>query len=87
VRGWRWLRVSREDVRWNAQWALFDGAGRERATITENEPGKRYTWHTWDDHGTGGVNAEAGSLNAAKDQAMAAIVRQGWAPGGWKVQW
>ena len=36
---------------------------------------------------TGGENSEATSLDDAKRHCVAAIVRQGWAPGGWEVRW
>jgi len=67
-------------------WTLIDGRGRDRATIWKNDE-TRFTWHTWDDRGTGGENDEATSLRDAKDLCVAAIVRQGWAPGGWKIKW
>jgi len=65
---------------------LVDGRGRDRATIWQNAEA-RFTWHTWDDRGTGGENSEAASLDDAKRHCVAAIVRQGWAPGGWEVSW
>jgi hypothetical protein len=77
---WRWVKVQ------IAEWELIHGGARVRARIWNNTPG-RYTWHTFDSDGTGGENDVADSLNDAKDLAVAAIVRQGWAPGGWKVTW
>lgn len=73
---WHWIEYP-------GNWSLFDGRKRERATIWKNEA-TRFTWHTYDDHGTGGENAESNNLNRAKEQCVAAI---GWAPGGWKVVW
>lgn len=87
IKPWRWVQVSKKEGLRRAEWELLDGQDRNRATIWENEPGKRYTWHTWNERGTGGENSEAPTLVAAKNEAVAAIVRQGWAPGGWKVQW
>ena len=76
---WRWTEFP-------GNWSLFDGRGRERATIWKNTE-SRFTWHTYDDQGTGGENAEDFSVNRAKNECVAALVRQGWAPGGWKVVW
>lgn len=83
---WRWHTVSADVALRPLEVRLLDGHGRHRASVWRNDA-SRFTWHTYDDRGTGGENAEARSLNDAKDRAMAAIVRQGWAPGGWKVQW
>ncbi len=82
---WRWIPSTTLSQR-EMEWHLRDGRGRERATVWSKRDGS-FIWHTWDDMGTGGENSECTSLRDAKDQAMAAIVRQGWAPGGWKVQW
>lgn len=65
---------------------LTDGRDRERATIWQSAL-DRFTWHTWNDMGTGGENSSTTTLNLAKDECIAALVRQGWAPGGWKVTW
>jgi hypothetical protein len=87
VKPWCWTKsLAERTSRGGEIWRLRDGRGHERATIWQNAE-DRYTWHTWDDHGTGGENAEATSLDDAKRHCVAAIVRQGWAPGGWKVQW
>jgi hypothetical protein len=85
IKPWKWVETpsngyGRREV------ALFDGHGRERCTIWEQRHGG-WVWHTWDERGTGGENSEHANLNRAKDEAVAAIVRQGWAPGGWTVQW
>lgn len=80
---WRW--VGSDDGK-GSVYHLIDGRGRERATVWWNA-WNRFTWHTWDDRGTGGENAEATELNAAKRACLAAIVVQGWAPGGWSVTW
>lgn len=66
-------------------WDLVDGCGRDRATIWQNA-GDRFTWHTWDTDGVGGENDEATTLADAKRHCVAAIVFQGWAPGGWEVR-
>ena len=81
IKPWRWIDRSGRD----GKWELVDGLGRDRATIWQNDE-SRFTWHTWD-QGTGGENSEATSLDDAKRHCVAAIVRQGWAPGGWEVQW
>lgn len=65
---------------------LRDGIGRTRATIWQNAK-DRFTWHTWDENGTGGENDESSTLDDAKLLCIAVIVRQGWAPGGWEVRW
>lgn len=85
-RPWRWTTEDGYPFRNRVVVHLTDGRKRERATIWQNEI-DRFTWHTFDDRGTGGENSECTSLNDAKDQCVAAIVRQGWAPGGWKVTW
>ncbi len=87
IKAWQWSKsLSEVTARGGSIWHLRDGRGRERATIWQNSE-DRYTWHTWDDHGTGGENDEAASLDDAKLLCLACIVRQGWAPGGWEVQW
>jgi len=85
IKAWRWSKSLWETTtNGGAIWRLRDGCGRERATIWQNSE-DRYTWHTWDDNGTGGENAEAASLDDAMRHCVAAIVCQGWAPGGWRV--
>ena len=79
IKPWRWVKVSEK------QWELLDGRDRNRATIWWAST--EYTWHTWNERGTGGENCGAPTLSRAKDEAVAAIVRQGWAPGGWEVKW
>jgi hypothetical protein len=62
---------------------LRDGQGRNRANVWSNG-----TWHTWDEAGTGGENGVCEGryrVIDAMDQAMAAVVRQGWTP--WKVEY
>lgn len=87
IRPWQWReRAAMKTSSGLPITDLLDGHGRDRATIWQNDR-DRFTWHTWDTDGVGGENASATSLNDAKDQAVAAIVRQGWAPGGWKVVW
>ena len=65
---------------------LVNGYGMVKATIWQNSQ-YRFTWSTWDDFGTGGENDVCSTLDEAKDQCVAAIVRQGFAPGGWRVTW
>jgi hypothetical protein len=87
IKSWRWIDRGPTGISFHSgTWDLVDGQGRDRATIWRNDE-KRYTWHTWDDRGTGGENSEVTSLDDAKRHCVAAIVRQGWAPGGWKVLW
>jgi hypothetical protein len=87
IKAWRWSKsLAETTTRGGGIWRLRDGRGRERATVWQNAE-DRYTWHTWDDRGTGGENSEATSVDDAKRHCVAAIVRQGWAPGGWRVQW
>ena len=89
IKPWRWIdrsdRLAPSKYR-GGKWELVDGRGRDRATVWQNDE-HRFTWHTWDEHGTGGENAEATSLDDANRNCVAAIVRQGWAPGGWEVIW
>jgi len=80
---WRWIC---DDDGKSSVFHLLDGQRRERATIWQNSA-TRFTWHTWNDRGTGGENSESTTSDGAKDSAVAALVRQGWAPGGWKVLW
>ncbi len=54
---------------------LRDGRGRVRATVWSNG-----TWHSWDEDGVGGENDCCTTLIDAMDQAVAAVVRQGWSP-------
>lgn len=88
IKPWQW----REDEshvprpRVLKAWDLFDGRGRHRASIWQNS-GNEFTWHTYDENGTGGENSEAASLDDAKRAVVASVVVQGWAPGGWSVQW
>lgn len=82
---WTWERSSDDRI-------LRDGRGRNRANVWSNG-----VWHTWDTDGVGGENGEVIKMNGdvpvprafvladAMDQAMAAVVRQGWTP--WKVEY
>lgn len=82
---WRWVKHASEVTsRGGGIWHLIDGRDRERATIWQNSE-TLYTWHTWDEGGTGGENAEAATLDDAKLFCVGCVVRQGWAPGGWEV--
>ena len=90
IKPWRWLMRIDDVARWRRLYELFDGTGRERATIWERAGGLDgyFVWHTWDpSSGVGGENSSAPTLRQAKDECIAAIVRQGWAPGGWEVTW
>lgn len=80
IKPWAWT-LSRTGT-----WELKNGQGDTRASIWLTGSGE-YTWHTWNENGTGGENDGALTLNQAKDECVAAIVRQGWAPGGWTVSW
>lgn len=88
IKSWQWredeAHVPRPRVL--KAWDLFDGRKRHRASIWMNSDNE-FTWHTYDDNGVGGENAEAPSLDDAKRSVVASIVRQGWAPGGWEVRW
>ena len=87
IKPWRWHKsLSEVTSRGLPIWQLRDGRNRDRATIWQNDE-NRFTWHTWDEHGTGGENAEATSLDDAKLFSVACLVRQGWAPGGWQIEW
>lgn len=87
IKAWLWSKSMSERTTGGGEiWRLRDGRGRERATVWQNSS-DRYTWHTWDDRGTGGENAEATSLDDAKRHCVASIVLQGCAPGGWEVRW
>lgn len=55
------------------EWSLLDGRGRVRATVWDNG-----TWHTWDEDGVGGENGVCEFRDDARDQVVAAIVRQEW---------
>ncbi len=87
VIAWRWRdrtgnTAARGPVRGRV---LLDGRGRVRAQIWQNTA-TRFTWHTYDQRGVGGENAESTTLQDAMDQVVAAIVRQGWVPGGWRIE-
>lgn len=86
IKPWRWILTAEPSMFSRGTWELRDGSNRARATIWRNNQ-TLFTWHTWNDRGTGGENSECATLNDAKDQCVAAIVRQGWAPGGWNVSW
>jgi hypothetical protein len=68
---------------WRGCW-LIDGQGRTRAQISQNGS-DRFTWHTYDEDGIGGENSESPSLDDARRHCIAAVVIQGWAPGGWRI--
>lgn len=90
VKGWQWVKVDMFGPMRTYRWGLFDGRNRERASIWPSPTLERevqFTWHTFDDDGVGGENDVAYTLIIAQDACVAAIVRQGWAPGGWKVIW
>jgi hypothetical protein len=56
-----------------ADWELII-KGKGRASVWLNG-----TWHTWDAHGIGGENACEATVEDAKREAEAALIRQGWA--------
>jgi hypothetical protein len=85
IKPWRWVRLESIAQHHLETYVLRDGNGDNRCTIWRTVDG--HMWHTWTVGGVGGENDTAPTLNDAKDQAIAAIVRQGWAPGGWKVVW
>lgn len=61
---------------------LVAPSGKDAATIFVNpaDPklglAERFTWHTWDEDGTGGENAVDQSLEIAKSETWAAVGRQ-----------
>lgn len=68
---------------------LAPGIEALRRIAERNHPGDQFadvwrsffdgaTWHTWDTRGVGGENAHALSVDDAKREAEAALVRQGW---------
>jgi hypothetical protein len=52
---------------------LFNAQEVHVATVWGNG-----TWHTWDEHGTGGENASEFTVEESKAQAEKAVLRQGW---------
>lgn len=54
-------------------WALRMPCGHDGASVWMNG-----VWHTWDRNGVGGENAEAPTTAQAKNEALAAVLRQGW---------
>lgn len=84
VKPWRWQRGSAAIGLERVE--LVDGQGRIRATVWPQRDGSA-TWHTWDASGTGGENWTTTSVDQAKRDAVSSIVLQGWAPGGWRVEW
>lgn len=74
---WRWTSD------YNGGWILRDSLGRARANVWANG-----VWHSWNADGAGGENGSCEGphgVQNAMDQAMAAIVRQGWT--SWKVEY
>lgn len=68
--GWLW------EPTWIRRYAattivLRTPTGREAAYLWTNG-----TWHTWDVDGIGGENSQEGDVAAARDEAIAAVVRQ-----------
>lgn len=77
---WIWKRNL---VEANIYRELIDGRGRVRATVYKNG-----TWWIWERDGVGNENSCCEGPRGpqdAMDQAMAAIVRQGWVR--WKVEY
>lgn len=72
VKSWQFRK---EPDRFGTGWVLIDHKGRVRANVWGNG-----TWHTWDEQGTGGENSSCVNIRDAKDQVLAAVMRQGWIP-------
>ncbi len=73
-------RLEPESAFPNEVWHLFVGRGknpRRVATIWKNTP-NRFTWSTWDKHGTGGENDVSESLEQAQALASLCAIRQGF---------
>lgn len=89
IRPWEWVKRS------ETHWQLIDGNRDTRADVWINRT--EVVWHTYNERGVGGENSSVeirtrptglrDAFNQARDEAVAAVVRQGWAPGGWKVKW
>jgi hypothetical protein len=58
-----------------ADWELVIHARGEKATASVWRNG---TWHTFDRKGTGGENGREATVEDAKREAEAALIRQGW---------
>lgn len=69
---WKWVRSLAHA---GEAFRLLDGRGRNRATVWTNG-----TWSTWDEDGVGCQNDCCAKVRDAMDQAIAAVVRQGWTP-------
>lgn len=67
---WIWSKVEYAD---GTGWKLLDGQGRNRASVWPNG-----TWHSFDTDGIGGHNDVCANVKDAMDQALAAVVKQGW---------
>lgn len=61
------------------------GAGTVRASCDWS--GGVFVWHTFGDSGFDGESGQCGTMDDAKRAAIASIVVQGWAPGGWRIAW
>lgn len=93
MRAWKWdtmaFALDSKGNKLPTEHRLLDGQGRHRASVWKNSD-DRATWHTYDTDGTGGENSECHgdlALDDAKRHAVASMVRQGWAPGGWRIKW
>ncbi len=69
---WRWKKLAGLEPE---IWRLIDGRGDIRGTIWSNG-----TWHSWEPDGTGAENGKCETVQDAKDQLVAAVVRQEWTP-------
>ncbi len=76
-RGWKWIEHTWKVPR---EWTLRGPHKYEAATVFENGH-----WHTWDKHGVGGENDTEDTIELAKDEAVSALLRQGWF--GYKLDW
>lgn len=83
---WHWVEDVFSTALAGGRWHLRDGRGRVRASVWGNVGG-RFTWCTFNADDIGGENGEAATLDDAKLFAVGCLVRQGWAPGGWKIMW
>lgn len=72
MKTWRWRKENEDST---AACTLMDGQGRNRVTVWDNG-----VWHSWDEDGVGGENGSCENVQDAMDQAVAAVVHQGWTP-------
>lgn len=72
-KSWKWERAKDTLTVKGDGWILRDARGRNRANVWSNG-----VWHTYNEEGTGGENDVCTSVRDALDQAIAAVIRQGW---------